>query len=108
MWIRRERRVGSSSPRRVCCVKYELSQTHRTLVSRQAGRPCQYTPRYELDLIGLIAVLSAVRPVGCHHSEEHVMTTVISTGVQITVGVDTHADAHVAAALDQLGRLLET
>src|SRR6266487_2174611 len=36
------------------------------------------------------------------------MTTVISTGVQITVGVDTHADAHVAAALDQLGRLLET
>jgi len=36
------------------------------------------------------------------------MTTVVSTELQITVGVDTHADAHVAAALDQLGRLLET
>jgi transposase len=36
------------------------------------------------------------------------MTTVASTEVQITVGVDTHADVHVAAALDQLGRLLET
>ncbi len=36
------------------------------------------------------------------------MTTVVSTGVHVTVGVDTHADAHVAAALDQLGRLLET
>ena len=36
------------------------------------------------------------------------MTTLVSTEVQITVGVDTHADVHVAAALDQLGRLLET
>jgi transposase len=26
--------------------------------------------------------------------------------VHVTVGVDTHADVHVAAALDQLGRLL--
>ena len=36
------------------------------------------------------------------------MTTVASTEVQVTVGVDTHADVHVAAALDQLGRLLAT
>ncbi len=36
------------------------------------------------------------------------MTTVASTEVQLTVGVDTHADVHVAAALDQLGRLLAT
>jgi transposase len=36
------------------------------------------------------------------------MTTLVSTEVQITVGVDTHADVHVAAALDQLGRLLAT
>src|ERR1700730_3562364 len=36
------------------------------------------------------------------------MTTVGSTEVQLTVGVDTHADVHVAAALDHLGRLLAT
>src|SRR6266567_7110679 len=36
------------------------------------------------------------------------MTTVASMEVQVTVGVYTHADLHVAAALDQLGRLLET
>src|SRR6266511_1351277 len=29
------------------------------------------------------------------------------TGQRITVGVDTHADAHVAVALDQLGARLE-
>jgi hypothetical protein len=28
--------------------------------------------------------------------------------VHVTVGVDTHVDVHVAAALDQLGRLLGT
>jgi len=36
------------------------------------------------------------------------MTALKSTEVQVTVGVDTHADVHVAAALDQLGRLLAT
>jgi transposase len=36
------------------------------------------------------------------------MQALVSTEVQLTVGVDTHADVHVAAALDQLGRLLET
>ena len=36
------------------------------------------------------------------------MATLVSTEVRITVGVDTHADVHVAAALDQLGRLLAT
>jgi Universal stress protein family len=36
------------------------------------------------------------------------MTALVSTEVQVTVGVDTHADVHVAAALDQLGRLLAT
>jgi transposase len=36
------------------------------------------------------------------------MSTVASMEVQVTVGVDTHADVHVAAALNQLGRLLET
>jgi transposase len=36
------------------------------------------------------------------------MTELVSTEVQVTVGVDTHADVHVAAALDQLGRLLAT
>jgi transposase len=36
------------------------------------------------------------------------MTTVASTEVQLTVGVDTHADVHVAAALDHLGRLMAT
>ena len=36
------------------------------------------------------------------------MTALDSTEVQVTVGVDTHADVHVAAALDQLGRLLAT
>jgi hypothetical protein len=36
------------------------------------------------------------------------MTVVASTEVQLTVGVDTPADVHVAAALDQLGRVLAT
>jgi len=36
------------------------------------------------------------------------MTVLESTEVLVTVGVDTHADVHVAAALDQLGRLLAT
>ena len=36
------------------------------------------------------------------------MTALVSTEVQVTVGVDTHADVHVAAAVDQLGRLLAT
>jgi len=36
------------------------------------------------------------------------MTALHSTEVLVTVGVDTHADVHVAAALDQLGRLLAT
>jgi transposase len=36
------------------------------------------------------------------------MTALVSKAVRVTVGVDTHADVHVAAALDQLGRLLAT
>ena len=35
-------------------------------------------------------------------------TELHSQVVHVTVGVDTHADVHVAAALDQLGRLLGT
>jgi hypothetical protein len=31
-------------------------------------------------------------------------TGIGSQDVHVTVGVDTHADAHVAAALDQLGQ----
>jgi transposase len=36
------------------------------------------------------------------------MTTIAPTGVVVTGGVDTHQDLHVAAALDQLGRVLGT
>ena len=36
------------------------------------------------------------------------MTTMTARGVVVTGGVDTHKDVHVAAALDQLGRLLGT
>jgi len=36
------------------------------------------------------------------------MQALVPTEVQLTVGVDTHADVHVAAALDHLGRLLAT
>lgn len=36
------------------------------------------------------------------------MQALVQTEAQITVGVDTHADVHVAAAVDQLGRLLGT
>jgi transposase len=36
------------------------------------------------------------------------MTTMTATGVVVTGGVDTHQDLHVAAALDQLGRVLGT
>ena len=34
------------------------------------------------------------------------MTTIAVRAASVTVGVDTHKDIHVAAALDQLGRLL--
>ena len=30
----------------------------------------------------------------------------MASGVSVTVGVDTHADAHVGVALDQVGRRL--
>jgi transposase len=36
------------------------------------------------------------------------MTTMTELDVLVTVGVDTHADTHVAAALDQLGRIIDT
>ena len=36
------------------------------------------------------------------------MTTMTSPDVVVTGGVDTHQDLHVAAALDQLGRVLAT
>jgi hypothetical protein len=36
------------------------------------------------------------------------MTALMPAEVQVTVGVDAHADVHVAAALDQMGRLLAT
>ncbi len=36
------------------------------------------------------------------------MTTMTSTGSRVTGGVDTHADVHVAAAVDQVGGVLGT
>ena len=36
------------------------------------------------------------------------MHALVETEVQVTLGVDTHAEVHVAAAVDQLGRLLGT
>ena len=36
------------------------------------------------------------------------MHALVEMEVQVTVGVDTHADVHVAAAVDQLGRLVGT
>lgn len=36
------------------------------------------------------------------------MTTMTEPDVLVTVGVDTHADVHVAAALDGLGRIIDT
>ena len=36
------------------------------------------------------------------------LTGIDKQDVHVTVGVDTHTDVHVAAALDQLGRLLGT
>ena len=36
------------------------------------------------------------------------MTTMTELDVRVTGGVDTHKDTHVAAALDQQGRLLGT
>ncbi len=54
-------------------------------------------------------MLSAVHPVGAiSRSTGDTMQALVSTDVELTVGVDTHADVHVAAALDQLGRLVET
>ena len=34
------------------------------------------------------------------------MTTIADQGSRVTVGIDTHGEVHVAAALDELGRLL--
>ena len=36
------------------------------------------------------------------------MHALVETEVQVTLGVDTHAEVHVAAAVDQLGRLSGT
>jgi hypothetical protein len=36
------------------------------------------------------------------------MTTTLATDVRLTVGIDTHAEAHVTVALDQFGRRLES
>ena len=36
------------------------------------------------------------------------MTTMTDTERLVTLGVDTHADIHIAAALDQLGRIIDT
>jgi transposase len=36
------------------------------------------------------------------------MSIMVETQVLVTLGVDTHADVHVAAALDHLGRELGT
>ncbi len=36
------------------------------------------------------------------------MTTLTETPTRVTIGVDTHADSHVAVALDELGRTLGT
>ncbi len=36
------------------------------------------------------------------------MTTMTETGCGVTGGVDTHKDVHVAAALDEVGRVLGT
>jgi len=43
-----------------------------------------------------------------NHYEGMAMTTMTQTTIYVTGGVDTHKDVHVAAALDQLGRLLGT
>jgi transposase len=36
------------------------------------------------------------------------MTTMTDPDALVTIGVDTHADIHIAAALDQLGRIIDT
>src|SRR5829696_48824 len=73
------------------------------------GRRCDLI---EARHVGLIAVLSAT-PAGAHLSwppstTRGVMTSPPATGRMLTIGVDSHKDAHVAAAVDQLGRILAT
>ena len=36
------------------------------------------------------------------------MTTMTNNDTQVTVGVDTHLDTHVAVALDSIGQILGT
>lgn len=43
-----------------------------------------------------------------HHYERMAVLTMADLEVHVTGGVDTHKDTHVAAALDQLGRVLGT
>jgi transposase len=56
--------------------------------------------------------LSLVRPVAAlspfARQEAIAVVRLPQTATQVTVGVDTHADVHVAAALDALGRVLGT
>src|SRR5262245_24508143 len=68
--------------------------------------------RFGPDRFGLLAVLSG-RPGRCvpcsaRAEEESAMHPHVSPDRPVTVGVDTHAEQHVAAALDPLGRLLGT
>src|SRR4029453_8207228 len=71
------------------------------------GRRCDLI---EARHVGLVAVLSAT-PAGAHLSWRPSTTRGVMTSppaTRITIGVDSHKDAHVAAAVDQLGRILAT
>ena len=59
--------------------------------------------------MSLLSVLSAARPVRAttDSSEGMAMPTMTDLSRPVTVGVDTHADVHVAAVLDEAGRILE-
>src|SRR4029450_10811940 len=71
------------------------------------GRRCDLI---EARHVGLVAVLSAT-PAGAHLSWRPSTTRGVMTSppaTPTTRGVDSHKDAHVAAAVDQLGRILAT
>src|SRR6266540_3237717 len=68
--------------------------------------------QYGPDRDGLVAGLCGRRrrcvPSPARSEEEPAMHVQLPADRQVTVGVDTHADQHVGAALDPLGRLLGT
>ena len=103
------RRVGGLGPGLTC----ESADAAGCLANRSVGRVPGFFGthrrcRSDLPGLGKRPGFTARRPAGaCHPSTTKGMAmTIVEDARAITGGVDTHADMHVAAALDPIGGLL--